>query len=169
MGKGKVALSRKWLIIFSCILGTLVLFLVVMNITIWIINSNRSGDELIDEDAVIVDEPFDDGISTSEDLLVYIEEMNQKISEAETDADKVRIYEERINYIADNSEFGAFADQMIADLIAIDNIEQSVDSAAQVVNTAGVYERDDVVEKYQEIMKHRKKEQGINGEVQGIG
>ncbi len=170
MSKGKVILGNRWLVVCFCVLGGLAIFLAVINITIWVTNSNYDdGGELSEEETVVIDDSFDDGVITDEDLQAYIEETSRKISEVVIDDEKVNIYKERVDYLASNSEFGVFADQMIADCIAIDDIEQSVDSAAQVANTASVYGKDEIAEKYLHIMKQRMKDQGINEEVQGIG
>lgn len=106
-----------------------------------------------------------DGVSV-DDAIVFFQ---QRIDKADDKA-KVDLYNRRINYITDNTEFGEYADQLIQDTIAIDEIEKSSDSAAQVVNTADAYGKTDIAEKYEQIMNERLKAEGIETEgLEGMG
>ena len=106
-----------------------------------------------------------DGVSV-DDAIVFFQ---QRIDKADDKA-KVDLYNRRINYITDYTEFGEYADQLIQDTIAIDEIEKTSDSAAQVVNTADAYGKTDIAEEYQRIMNERLKAEGIQTEgLEGVG
>ncbi len=126
------------------------------------------------EDAVVESSPdwylegideITDGVSV-DDAIVFFQ---QRIDKADDKA-KVDLYNRRINYITDYTEFGEYADQLIQDTIAIDEIEKTSDSAAQVVNTADAYGKTDIAEEYQRIMNERLKAEGIQTEgLEGVG
>lgn len=65
------------------------------------------------------------------------------------------LYDERINDILELDTDNKYGDQVIADIIAIDDILQTITSAANVYNIAFSYGRTDVMEQYEKIMQER--------------
>lgn len=107
------------------------------------------------------------------------EAINAKIEEVQAEIDAailandtealVGYYEERMFFILDNSDSDRYAEQVIEDAEAIDEIEQSLSSAAQVINTAQMYGREDVVNEYNQIMEERAAAEGVNLHGEGLG
>lgn len=157
------------------ILSGLVVVAIILVIGIILVRQ-KNGQPTADtsEDVVVESSPdwylegideITDGVSV-DDAIVFFQ---QRIDKADDKA-KVDLYNRRINYITDYTEFGEYADQLIQDTIAIDEIEKTSDSAAQVVNTADAYGKTDIAEEYQRIMNERLKAEGIQTEgLEGVG
>lgn len=140
----------------------------IASIVIVVKNKDANQSDGNNEESTIVDSDAED--DSENDISNYIREMDRKISEAKTSEEKINLYQERIDHISANTAFGEYKDQIINDTIVIDDLEQSITSAGQVINTASSYGAEDIVKKYQAIMKQRMADEGINNEgVQGIG
>lgn len=140
------------------ILSFLVILIIAQVIGIIVVENVKHSNNNQADAPVSVEESEEDEMSS------YINEMSKKIADAKTDEEKVKLLQERINYLFDNTEPGAYNDQILNDTIAIDDIEQTISSAGQVINTATAYHRDDIVSKYEEIMKKRMEAEGVDTE-----
>ena len=161
--------------LFLVLIGLVVIAIIlVIGIIIVRQKGGQSSADASEDDVVVESSPdwylegideITDGVSVDDAIIFF----QQRIDKADDKA-KVDLYNRRINYITDYTEYGEYADQLIQDTIAIDEIEKSSDSAAQVVNTADAYGRKDIADKYEQIMNERLKAEGIETEgLEGMG
>ena len=161
--------------LFLVLIGLVVIAIIlVIGIIIVRQKGGQSSADASEDDVVVESSPdwylegideITDGVSVDDAIIFF----QQRIDKADDKA-KIDLYNRRINYITDHTEYGEYADQLIQDTIAIDEIEKSFDSAAQVVNTADAYGKTDIAEKYEQIMNERLKAEGIETEgLEGMG
>ena len=161
-GGGKLR-DNKWLLAVLGVLGVMIVGLIVGNVIL--AGQGQSNGDLSQETLVEDMEYAEvDGESLVEDVQEYIAMTDSEIAAAQSNEDKVAIYEKRDGYLSASGEFGEFADQLITDAISVDEIEKSIESAGQVANMANSYGRIEIANRYQEIMRQRMQEQGINAE-----
>ena len=156
----------------SFVLGILVFLivaLVVGNIAIFI-QANNAGQQFASGDmddsptAYVLNE---DGTKTPLDETLFVglgrnwsvevdgksfdevvAEYQALIDAASNGAEKVKLYNERIEYILDEDEWQKYSDLILSDAIAVDDIEQSADSATQVINIAFSLNDDALAKEY---------------------
>lgn len=139
------------LLIFIVAIGGLVAGIVVMNGKKDVSDANEEFDGIIEEQE-----------DNTEEINAKIAEFQAQIDNAESDEQKVELYNERIFYIIDNAAAGTYGKQVIDDTVAIDNIEKTISSAAQVYNMAAVYKNEELMQKYDKITDERSAASGIN-------
>lgn len=103
----------------------------------------------------------------SEDIDKIISIYQEYIDKANSD-EKVGLYNERIQTILQleygNNQYGK---QVIDDTIAIDDILQTVSSAAQVINAANEYGENELAAKYVKILQEREAVDGVDIDATG--
>lgn len=165
MGEGQDASNKKTLTMFFVFLCMVAIGLAI-SIVLTIGNRNnadQNNNQQLDTSNNINE---DESAKVSD----YIAETNQAIKEAKTNEERIEIYNKRIDYLSGVGEYSDYADQILADTIAIDEIEQSISSAGQVINMANSYDKSDIAAKYELILEQRMREQNVNNEGrQGIG
>ena len=82
---------------------------------------------------------------------------------------KVALLEARIFAVQDMDLNNEYGEEVISDAIIVDDLLQTTDSAARVMNVATAYGNDEVFERYGVLLKDRQAEQGvdINMETEG--
>lgn len=89
----------------------------------------------------------------------YIDAFRDEIKDEEIVKE---LYNERIFTILKMDPDGAYGNEVIADAIKLDDMLQTISSAAQVYNYASAYGRQDLMDKYEKILNDRAAEAGLN-------
>ncbi len=98
-----------------------------------------------------------------------------KIAEYQTEIDAIKdtdtqaaaeLYQERVFYLMDIENNENYAKYILADMIAIDDIEQSTGSAIDVINYADFFGDTELSAQYEEIFNVRKE---VEGDLDGRG
>lgn len=108
-------------------------------------------------------------ISMAESMDEAIGIYEKYLNDAKTDDEKVNILNQRVDYILQNDDDGAYSEQVLEDVIAVDGILKSVSSALQVANTADDLGNSDVLKKYEKIADERSEAEGDNLDDQANG
>ncbi len=163
MSRGGSAGDNRWLFAVLGVLGISIVGLIIGNV---ILAGQGQGDSGSEQETLVEETEYveTNGQSLMEEVQEYIALTDGEIAAAQSNEDKVAIYKKRDGYLSASGEFGEFADQIIADAISVDEIEKSIESAGQVANMANSYGRIEIANRYQEIMRQRMQEQGINAE-----
>lgn len=108
-------------------------------------------------------------ISMAESVDEAVKVYGKYLDAAKSDDEKVDILNQRIDYIFQNDEEGAYSGQAMEDVIAIDGILKSVSSAAQVANVADDLGDKNIAKKYEQIADERSIAEGDDLDDQGNG
>lgn len=163
----KRGVADKWEIGLLVLLATAVI-LVVAIVAVNVVRRSEIG--VVEQGSGINMEEVREKVFAAEDLDSKINIYQEYIDMADLD-EKVELYNERIQTILqldyDNRQY---ARQIIDDTVEIDDILQSVSSAAQVINMASEYNDHELVTKYVGILREREIAEGVDVEnVEGRG
>ena len=163
------AVNKKgiWLSVLMAVAVGLIVLAVVVGIVV--VKQPKTSIETPEQSDVINMEEVQEKVFAAEaegmDKIIGV--YQEYIDKANAD-EKVELYNERIQTILqfdyENKQYGK---QVIDDTIAIDDILQSVSSAAQVVNVANEYNESDLAVEYVRIMQEREATVGVNVDVTG--
>lgn len=156
-------LKHKKLIVALAFLCFVILVLVI-TITVVTLNSHEVDEEL---------EPEEQGEWTGlEAEISMVESVGEAvgiyqlyIDAAETEEEKINIYNQRIDYILQNDDEGAYSEQAVKDSIKIYELEPSVSTAVQAANVAEDLGDKETAKKYNKIADEKTLEEG--GEPEG--
>ena len=148
---------------WAILLVVLCVAIIELGVGIWFLN-NRESDSVFVEDKVNLVEQAKIEIDTIENPTVeQIIDIYQKyIDIADESEVKANLLEERIFAVQKLNLYYKNGEQTISDVIAIDDLLQTVDSAAKVMNIASTYGNDDLFEKYKNILEERETKQGVD-------
>lgn len=106
-----------------------------------------------------ITEDIDITSATVEDIIAHYQ---AKIDSATDDAQKVQYYDARLKAIIEVDENREYINQVLADIVKIDDIEQSASSALQVCNFATYFGETALYEEYSAIYNERQIVEGQN-------
>ena len=157
-------LKHKKLIAALAILCLIIIVLVVTIIVVTL-NNNQEDDEEPEPEEQEEWTGLEAEISMAESVGEAMGIYQLYIDAAETEEEKVDIYNQRIEYIVQNDETGAYSEQAIKDSIKLYELEPSVSTAIQAASIAEDLGDEETAKKYNKIADEKTLEEG--GEPEG--
>lgn len=174
MGKPNEKIGKNSLIVVLAVLVVVLVGLIIGNIVVFVqenfLKGGVSGHEqtytayVIGEDGketplaeseIGVPERSWSVATTDKTLDEVVAEYQALIDAAPNQEDKLKLYNERISYIYSTNEWSERGDLIVADLIAVDDILQNVDSAVRVENAAAMAGNQEIKMQYDKIVQER--------------
>ena len=107
-------------------------------------------------------------LGDDEEVNGKIEEFQTQLEQANDNDELVQYYWDRIDYIWTTVGLSQYQDQVVADALASDAIQNNSQSAYQVLNVAGMYGEDELKAQYETILDERLSAEGAYDQ-EGMG
>lgn len=160
--------DKMWKVIFGT-LCAIIVALIAGIIAVKNLNQKLDEHENETETSLVEQARAEISVLSKVDIPAAIQIYQAYIDMAD-DETKVEILNERVQYILDNDSDKEYSEQVINDRIAVDDILQTINSAAQVVNVLYYYgDYGEKMDKYNYIIRQREAAEGIDPNMETVG